>query len=164
MQAHIFLFVNIFVYIILHIYVLCLETMIFFSGVGFYLNNISYSNNSAITVSNIGEGNNALMCLTSLSQCCRTIDTGAVFLGNWQYPNGSFVPNILQTTSLYRSRGMRAVLLHRRTNHEPSFSGIFTCTIPDSNSITKTLHIFLHIGMLPGTTFVNVFCINLRHK
>ena len=122
---------------------------------------MSYSNNSAISLSNIGEGNNALMCLTSLSRCCRSVNTGAGFLGNWQYPNGSFVPNRLQTNSLYRSRRMRAVILNRRTNYEASFSGIFTCTIPDSNSSDKTLHIFLHSGMLPGTTFVNIFCTNL---
>ena len=117
---------------------------------------MSYSNNSAISLSNIGEGNNALMCLTSLRRCCRSVDTGAKVLGNWQYPNGSSVSNRLQTISLYKNRGMRAVILHRHTNYEVSFSGIFTCTIPDSNSINRTLHIFLHSGMLPGTTFVNV--------
>ena len=86
------------------------------------------------------------------------MDTGAEFLGNWQYPNGSFVPSMLQTTSLYRSRGMRAVNLHRRTNYEASFSGIFTCTIPDSSSSEKTLNIFLHSGMLPGTMFFVQIC------
>ena len=123
------------------------------------MRNTLYSNNSAISLDDIGGGNGPLMCLTSLRECCRSSDAGGASLGNWIYPNGSVVPSRSSGNSLYRNRGPSAVLLHR-DNNVVSISGVFTCAIPDSsymNTVNTVLNTFLFSGNLPGKFYYNVF-------
>ena len=53
---------------------------------------VYYGNDSVIPISEIGEGEDALRCITDLRECCKnnqTLNKGA--LGNWFYPNDNAV-------------------------------------------------------------------------
>ena len=109
-----------------------------------------YSRNVAVDLTEVGANSDALICLTTLMECCRGIDTnGAGAMGNWMFPDGSFVTSQSGDPSLSRSRGPSSVLLHR-INNAMSPTGVYTCEIPDANSISTTLNIYLYIGQLPG--------------
>ena len=92
-----------------------------------------YSNNSDILITDIGEGQNALLCLTSLIQCCHDSDTpsGEGTLGRWLYPNGSTIGEMSKGEYFYTDRGSSMVRLNRR-NNVTSPSGQFCCEIPDT--------------------------------
>ena len=95
-------------------------------------------------LSDIGEGSNALFCLTSRTQCCTT--EAGLNKGGWRFPNSSFV----ETTNnykFYRTRGYSSVLLNQRSNAlEPT--GIFTCRIP---TIQSEINTDLYIGVYDDT-------------
>ena len=110
-----------------------------FSGgaadVWFSLNGTTYQNNSVITLEDIGEGDDALLCITDQRNCCRNADTGVVF-GNWFFPNGARVPS--ETVNIYRTRGQGVVRLHRRRG---GAEGLYRCEIPDTSNITQSIYI-----------------------
>ena len=96
------------------------------------LNGTTYQNNSIVTLGDIGEGDNALLCITNLTTCCRTSDTENVGgLGNWYLPNGSRVPSVRNQWEFFRTRGEMVVLMHCRRGGE---EGIYCCEIPDAMS------------------------------
>ena len=114
--------------------------LIFFSisesvAVHAFLRGRVYSNNSDILITDIGEGENALLCLTSLIQCCCVSDTpsisGEEALGRWLYPNGSTIGEMSKGEDFYTDRGSSVVRLNRR-NNVTSPSGQFCCEIPDT--------------------------------
>ena len=91
-----------------------------------------------MTLENIGENRNALLCLTNLTYCCRTFDTYHHRpLGDWFFPNGTAVPNTIIDIingvdiiwKFYRNRGPRVVRMLRR---EGGVDGIYRCEIPVS--------------------------------
>ena len=91
-------------------------------------------------LSDIGEGSNALFCLTNRIQCCTT--EAGLNKGGWRYPNSSAV-NTTDNHEFYRTRGYSSVHLNRRSNAlEPT--GIFRCRIPTNQSETNTN---LYIGV-----------------
>ena len=113
-----------------------------FPGAGdvwFSLRGTTYQNNSCVTLEDIGEGNDALLCITNLSACCKR-DGSA--LGNWFFPNGTKVPsNGIWWDFFYRTRGQMKLSL----NHiGGGVSGIYSCEIPDSMNITQTMYIGLY--------------------
>ncbi len=108
-----------------------------------------YSTNSAIDFASIGADRNALRCLTPLTSCCRSSDTGTSSLGSWKYPNRAFVPSRISGDSISRSRGPSSVILHR-TNNAMSPIGVYTCEIPVINGTIKQLDVYLYVGQLPG--------------
>ena len=110
-----------------------------FSGAGdvwFSLNGTTYQNNSNVTLENIGEGDDALLCKTNQTVCCQN-----PAIGNWYFPNGSRVPRrVVNKTSwdFYRTRGrMEVHLNHRRGGEE----GIYRCEIPDTMNVTRSIYI-----------------------
>ena len=116
----------------------------FFSGAGkvtFSLRNTMYQNNSLVTLENIGEGDDALLCLTELTACCRSPYTDET-VGNWDFPNGTRVPSEIGTTGLqwdfYRTRDHSMVLMHRRRGGE---NGIYHCEIPDALGVMQIIYI-----------------------
>ena len=123
-------------------YNLCLYSISIFisesAAVHVILRGRVYSNNSDILITDIGEGENALLCLTSLIQCCRDSDTpsGEEVLGRWLYPNGSTIGEMSKGEDFYTDRGSSVVRLNRR-NNVTSPSGRFCCEIPDA-SFTET--------------------------
>ena len=88
----------------------------------------------------IGEGDDALLCLTSLTACCRPPYTGEKknALGNWYFPNGSRVPSDGGEWDFYGTRGQMVVYMHRRRGGE---EGIYRCEIPDAMNVNQTIYI-----------------------
>ena len=110
-----------------------------FTGVGvwFSLNGTSYQNNSLVTLEDIGEGDDALLCITDLTTCCRPPHSGGT-RGNWFFPNGTRVPSSGNQTDFHRTRGQMVVLLHRRRG---GAEGTYRCEIPDAMNVTQTIYI-----------------------
>ena len=113
-----------------------------------------YQNNSIVTLEDIGEGDDALLCITTLTACCRLpyTDMGAA-LGNWFFPNGTRVPSLGNQWDIYRTRGQSVVRLHRRRGGE---EGIYRCEIPDAMNVNQTIY----IGVYSASTgeWLVLFC------
>ena len=86
----------------------------------------------------ISEGEDALLCITSLTACCQPPHTGEMgpTLGNWFFPNGSRVPGHGISWDIYRARGQMVVRMNRRRG---GVEGIYRCEIPDAMNVTQTI-------------------------
>ena len=102
--------------------------------VWFSLRNTTYQNNSIVTLEDIGEDDDALLCKTNLTTCCRHPYTA----GNWFFPNETRVPSSGDQRDIYRTRRQGVVLLHRRRG---GAEGIYRCEIPDTMDVTQTIYI-----------------------
>ena len=102
----------------------------------------------------IGERDDALLCMTN-----RTEMNSSIALGNWFFPNETRVPSeVANETSgeewdIYSDRGQMVVLLHRRRG---GVEGIYRCEIPDAMNVTRTIY----IGVYSASTgeWHNLFC------
>ena len=103
------------------------------------LRNQTYLNNSIVAINDIGEGDNALLCVTDKPDCCDIQDNK---IGEFYYPNNnSAVPNgHSSNNSLYRNRGPQVVRLNRR-NNVFSPHGVYRCEIPDSTEEKQNIYI-----------------------
>ena len=115
----------------------------FFLGTGdvwFSLRNRTYQNNSIVILEDIGEGDNALLCVTNLTSCCGPPHNSGnrSALGNWFFPSGTRVPSSNMTRDIYRTRGRMVVRMHRRRGGE---EGIYHCVIPDTMNVMQTIYI-----------------------
>ena len=111
------------------------------AGVSFWLRGTTYLNNSLVTLEDIGEGDDALRCVTDLTACCRppyTSEMGPVFLGHLFFPNGSRLPSSGAQWDFHRTRGQSAILLHRRRG---GVNGIYICVVPNAMNVTQTIYI-----------------------
>ena len=109
-------------------------------GVSLSLRGITYSNNSVVSISDIGEGEDALLCQTDKTQCCRMRDNlpDRVAFGQWFFPNGDEVGN--DDGDFFRNRGEGIVRLNRR-NNALSPTGRYRCVIPDASGVNQTLYV-----------------------
>ena len=110
-------------------------------GIRFSLNGTTYQNNSLVTLEDIGEGDNALLCMTDLTACCRPPYTDFIApttKGHWFFPNGTRVPSSGGRWDFHRTRGQSAIRLHRRRGGE---EGIYHCEIPDATNVYQTIYI-----------------------
>ena len=76
-----------------------------------------YQNNSNVTLEDIGEGYDALLCITTQTACCRPPYTGEMgqrAIGNWFFPNGTRVPSTGSQWDFYRDRGQMVVRMNRK--------------------------------------------------
>ena len=91
-----------------------------------------------MVLENIGEGGDALLCVTDFRNCCRPPYTGEMgnAIGNWFFPNGSRVHSSVSKWDFHRTRGHMVVLLHHRRG---GAEGIYRCEIPDA---MKTIYRF----------------------
>ena len=109
-------------------------------GVRFLLRGITYQNNSLVTLEDIGEWDDALLCRTDQPVCCRHPYTPT--LGNWFFPNGTRLHSSWTQSwtqwDLYRDRGQMLVNMHRRRG---GVTGIYHCVIPDVMNVTQTMYI-----------------------
>ena len=122
----------------------------FFPGAGdvwFSLRNTTYQNNSIVMLEDIGEGENALLCKTNQTACCRPPYSGAV--GNWFFPNGTRVPSSGAQWGFHRTRGKMVVLLHRRRG---GVEGIYRCEIPDAMNVIQTKYIGVYSASIGECT------------
>ena len=88
-----------------------------------------------MTLEDIGESDNALLCLTNYT--AYTGEMGHV-LGNWFFPNGTRVPSVGGNWNFYRTRGQMVVRMYRRRG---GVEGIYYCEIPDAMNVTQTIYI-----------------------
>ena len=102
------------------------------------LRNQTYLNNSIVAINDIGEGENALLCVTDNPDCCKP-PNGDTSQGEFYYPDNTAV-GFSSTNSLYRNRDTQVVRLNRR-NGTPSTTGIYRCEIPDSTGRNQRLYI-----------------------
>ena len=121
-----------------------------FQGEGdvwFSLGNTTYQNNSIVMLEDIGEYDDALLCITNLTACYQpnVNDTGKVVpvSGNWYFPNGTKVPSEVNYTSdeeweFYSNRGQMVVRMNRRRG---GVDGIYRCEIPDAMNVHQTIYI-----------------------
>ena len=125
---------------------LIIHTFANFSGAGdvwFSLHGTTYQNNSCVTLEAIGEGDDALLCLTNLVACCVRPYTGenGFAIGNWYFPNGTRVPTSGNQWGFFRTRGRMSVALNRIKG---GVDGIYHCEIPDSMNVTQTINIWVY--------------------
>ena len=87
----------------------------------------------------IGEGDDALLCRTNYTACCRALYTDEMggVLGNWYFPNGTRVPSD-SMHDVYRTRGQMVVSIHRRRG---GVEGIYRCEIPDTFGFIQIIYI-----------------------
>ena len=78
--------------------------------------------------SDIGEGSNALFCLTNRTQCCTTEAGDA--RGSWRFPNDSRVTLDDADLSFYSIRGYSSIHLNRRSDAVAP-AGIYIGRLPD---------------------------------
>ena len=86
----------------------------------------------------IGEGDDALLCITNLTACCRPPHEVRSAIGNWFFPNGSRVPSNGNQWDFHRARGQMVIYMHRRRGGE---DGIYRCVIPDAEDVTQSIYI-----------------------
>ena len=90
-----------------------------------------------MTLEDIGEGDNALFCVTDQPACCRPPYTSNA-TGNWFFPNGTRVPSSGSQWDFHRTRGNMALLLHKRRG---GVDGVYHCVVPDAMNVTQTIYI-----------------------
>ena len=106
--------------------------------VWFSLKGITYQNNSIVTLEDIGEGDDALLCITDVTDCCRSVDVGESVLGNWFFPNETRVPSSGRMWEFHRTRGASVVRMHRARG---GAEGLYRCEIPNTPNITQSIYI-----------------------
>ena len=117
------------------------------TGIWLTLNNVQYTNNSVVTITDIGTGSAPLICATTHPACCLSTDGS-----QWYFPDGSTVQRT--GTTYYRRRTVYSlfsfgeVLLHR--NPGATTTGIFRCDILNGWS-NKNLR-SLYVGIYTATT------------
>lgn len=108
-------------------------------GVHFAIKGQSIPNNSAVFLSEIGEGADALQCKTDRLDCCATPPNQ---FGEFYYPSGTKVPIHMSGMDFYHTRGDQDIRLNRREGIR-SPTGQFRCEIPDANGLIQNLFVLL---------------------
>ena len=97
---------------------------------------------SIILISDIGVGDDALLCFTDLQECCRSDQTPGTGgpQGNWLYPNGSRVLSSRDSHhGFYRNRDRSVVRLNLKNATVTAVIGQFCCEVPDATSSPVTI-------------------------
>ena len=102
--------------------------------VKFSLRGTTYQNNSIVTLTDIGEGNEALFCMTNLTGV-----NGSV-RGDWYFPNGTRVLSTPNNSEIYGNRGEMHMVV-RMNSRGGGEEGIYHCEIPDSVNVNQTIYI-----------------------
>ena len=114
------------------------------ADVYFSLRGNNYSNNSLVTLTEIGDNmTTALICHTNITSCC---GPGSSALSDWKYPGGTRVKNDGMNKE-YESftRGDKTTFLYRKEDTLGP-TGIYSCEINDS--LTNTTQ-ELQVGIYP---------------
>ena len=96
-----------------------------------------------VSLTDIGEGNDALFCLTDKLDCCVEVD--GVSAGEWYLP-GQTDPVNGGLEDFTRSRRSSAVLLNRRSSAVGP-TGLYRCVVPDRSGVDRELYIGVGLGM-----------------
>ena len=99
------------------------------TGIGLTLNNVQYTNNSVVNITDIGTGSAALRCISTYHPCCFSVPSPGT---HWYFPNETRLENN-NALPYYRTRtasgpsSLGSVILHR--NSGGTTTGIFRCEI-----------------------------------
>ena len=85
-----------------------------------------------MTLTDIGEENDALNCKTNLT------GVNGSASGDWYFPDGTRVLSTPNNLEIYRTREEMMVRLNRKRGGE---EGIYHCEIPDAMNVTQTIYI-----------------------
>ena len=86
----------------------------------------SLSNNSYVTITEIGNDNSlSVQCRSELEGCC---ETGTLLTGSWSFPNGSELLSHSGGQSIYQGRTTSVAILRRR-DMVTTAVGIYCCRI-----------------------------------
>lgn len=117
-------------------------------GLTVLLNSQAIASGGDVVITDIGEGDDALRCMTDQTDCCGNATGNR--RGEWRLPNGTLVGKSSVGDDFYRNRGTQQVLLNRRNNAlEPL--GSYCCevdTVANPNAticINISRHAFLHL-------------------
>ena len=92
-----------------------------------------HPNNSIFFMTDIGEDDDALSCVTDWESCCQASQQG-----EWYYPDNKKVLSSSAGLDFYQKRGSQAIHLNRRSAAiRPT--GKYRCRIPDSSGTFQTL-------------------------
>ena len=101
-----------------------------------------YPNNSIVTITDIGVGDNALFCLTNNSRCCR--NRYGIASGEWFLPGRSSPIDgggeSSSTVNFSRSRRRSGVILNRR-NNAIGPEGLYRCDVIDKQNTLQSLYV-----------------------
>ena len=112
-----------------------------------------------MSLTEIGEGRNSLLCITNNDECCE--GRNPISTRHWYFPNGIQVGINGMGDSIYRDRGLSIVRLNRRHN-TTSPTGVFRCTIPSSTGSINNIYIGIyHDGQ--GILFTFIAFIHHHH-
>ena len=93
-----------------------------------------------MTLTEIGEGRNTLLCITNKTDCCKDTNEGD---RQWYFPNNGLVRIKGSSDDFYRDRSRNVVRLNRR-NNAMSPTGIFRCDIPSSVHMSNNIYIGIY--------------------
>ena len=116
---------------------------------GFFLRGTLYPDNSIVLLSDIGEGSIALYCLTDREECCSD-EAGDGRRGLWRFPSGGGVGGDSGAV-IYSRRRFSSISLNIRGG---TTTGLYTCLIPDTGDVTRTLSINIE-----NSKFVTSVCV-----
>ena len=118
------------------------------TGIRLTLNGVQYTNNSVVTITDIGTDSAALICTTTYHPCCFTVPLPGT---HWYFPNETWLENN-NALPYYRTRtasgpsSSGSVILHR--NPEATTTGVFRCDIRDATGTFQSLY----VGIYTATT------------
>ena len=135
-------------------------------GVWFSLNGTIYHNNSCVALEDIGEGDDALLCMTNFTVCCGPSCTGenGPTLGKWFLPNENEVLNTSALGDFYTTSGYMVVCLNHRRGGSTREEGIYRCEIPDSMNFNRNIYIGVYsAGCGEWCMYTQLFCLKYHH-
>jgi hypothetical protein len=101
--------------------------------------------NDSVSITDIGENNAAVLCMTDKMECCKSMVGGT---GEWYYPNNDTVGTVGGSEDFYRNRGQRVVRLNRRNNAMMP-TGPFCCEVPDRNNVMQRMCVMIESTITP---------------
>ena len=119
---------------------LLLLSLLYYCHAGVYLElkGTVYSASSNVSITEVGEGEDALLCKTNKDDCCARSEKR---FGDFYYPSGVRVPVYSHGQSFYHNKGDKVVSLNRRADSEellassgdkPLLLGEYCCEAPDA--------------------------------
>ena len=128
----------------IYVRIMCVSTEL-----GFFLRGTLYPDNSIVLLSDIGEGSNALYCLTDWEECCSDA-AGGRRRGMWKFPGGANVGSD-SGALIYSRRRFSSISLNIRGG---STTGLYKCMIPVAGDVLRTLSINIE-----NSKFVTSVCV-----
>ena len=114
-------------------------TVVLCVGVHIQLNGCIIEENGSVSITDIGESDAAVLCMTDKEGCCGDPPGRA---GEWYFPGNGVVGSKGSGGDFYRDRGQGVVRLNRRNNAMMP-TGLFCCEIPDRNNVARRLCIMI---------------------